>query len=63
MAYLMDRINEQLAKAGYDARTRQARDWLRLKVGELKPTPQKLMQDKLRQDELQFCWSYVFFLL
>ena len=61
MAYLMDRINEQLAKAGYDARTRQARDWLRLKVGELKPTPQKLMQDKLRQTNSSFVGHMYFF--
>lgn len=61
MAYLMDRINAQLAKAGYDTRSRQAKDWLRSKMGELKPTPQKLMQDKQRQTNSSFIGHMYFF--
>lgn len=61
MAYLMDRINAQLAKTGFEARTTQARQWLRSKVAELKPTPQKLMQDKERMTNSNFIGHMYFF--
>ena len=61
MAYLMDRINQQLATSGYTVRTRQARDWLRSKLPELKPTPQKLMQDKERMTSSNFIGHMYFF--
>ena len=61
MAYLMDRINQQLAKTGYNARSRQARDWLRSKVDELKVTPQKILQDKTRQTNSHFIGHMYFF--
>lgn len=61
MAYLMDRINDQLSKTGYQARTTQARNWLRSKVTELKPTPQKLMQDRERMTSSNFIGHMYFF--
>ena len=61
MAYLMDRINQQLSKTGYQARSRQARDWLRTKLPDLKPTPQKLMQDRERKTSSHFIGHMYFF--
>ncbi len=57
----MDRINAQLFKTGFEARTTQARRWLRSKVTELKPTPQKLMQDKERMTNSNFIGHMYFF--
>jgi hypothetical protein len=48
MAYLLNRINEQLAKAGLQPRTNQARAWLQSKIRELKPSRQSLLNDKGR---------------
>lgn len=48
MAYLIDRINQQLSKEGYLPRTRQARDWLRKKVSSLNPSPRTLLKDMER---------------
>jgi len=48
MAYLLKRINEQLAKAGLQPRTNQARAWLRAKINNLKPSRQALLSDKGR---------------
>ena len=48
MAYLLNRINEQLAKAGLQPRTNQARAWLRAKINNLKPSRQALLNDKGR---------------
>ena len=48
MAYLLQRINEQLAKAGLQPRTNQARAWLRAKINNLKPSRQALLSDKGR---------------
>jgi hypothetical protein len=56
MAYLMDRINQQLAKTGYQARSRQARNWLRSKIPDLNPTARKLMT---RADERMTLTSIV----
>jgi len=48
MAYLLNRINEQLAKAGLQPRTNQARAWLQSKINDLKPSRQALLNDKGR---------------
>ena len=61
MAYLIDRISEQLSKTGYTARSNKARDWLRSKIGELKPTPATLMRDKERLRNTQFIGGMFFF--
>jgi hypothetical protein len=45
---LLQRITESLAKEGLKPRTNAARDWLRSKVKELKPSPQRLMNDRQR---------------
>ena len=45
---LLQRITESLAKEGIKPRTNAARDWLRSKVKELKPSPQRLMNDRER---------------
>lgn len=48
MAYLIERIKEQLAKSGYKPRTTASRDWLMAKISELKPTRQSVLNDKER---------------
>jgi len=48
MAYLIERIKQQLAKSGAEPRTTTARDWLRSKIKDLKPTRQALLNDKER---------------
>ena len=48
MAYLIDRIKQSLAKEGLTPRTVKARDWLRAKVSELRPTKTTLMRDRER---------------
>ena len=48
MAYLIERIKQQLAKSGAEPRTTAARDWLRSKIKDLKPTRQALLNDKER---------------
>ena len=61
MAYLLDRINEQLRKTGYAPRSLQARDWLRSKVNSLKPTSQNLMADRKRMVDSTFIGNMYFF--
>jgi len=48
MAYLLDRIKSSLAKEGLNARTNQARAWLRAKIPALKPSRQALFADRQR---------------
>jgi hypothetical protein len=48
MAYLIDKINESLRKEGLQPRTNKAREWLRSKVGSLRPTPANIMRDRER---------------
>lgn len=45
---LLQRITESLAKEGLRPRTNASRDWLRSKVKELKPSPQRMMNDRER---------------
>jgi hypothetical protein len=61
MAYLLDRINEQLRKTGYAPRSLQARDWLRSKVNSLRPTSQSLMADRKRMVDSTFIGNMYFF--
>ena len=49
MAYLLDRINQQLKKQGITPRSKQARAWLQAKVKELSPSRQTLFKDTSRQ--------------
>ena len=48
MAYLLDRITQSLQKEGLTPGTNKAREWLRSKVSDLKPSKQALMNDRLR---------------
>lgn len=61
MAYLMDRINQQLSKTGYQARSKQARDWLRSKLPDLNPTSRKLMSDNTRKTDTNLIGHMYFF--
>ena len=46
MAYLIDRINQQLAKEGIRPRTDAARAWLRQEVANLNPSRSAMMRDR-----------------
>jgi len=46
MAYLIDRINQQLAKEGIKPRTDAARTWLRQEVANLNPSRSAMMRDR-----------------
>ncbi len=61
MAYLLDRIKESLAKEGYTPRSSAARQWLKTKVGELRPTPAALMRDRERLKDKSFIGKMYFF--
>ena len=61
MAYLLQRINEQLAKAGLQPRTNQARAWLRAKINDLKPSRQSILRDKARSRDSTIIGRMYFF--
>ncbi len=61
MAYLLDRIKSSLASQGFNPRSSAARQWLRAKVNELKPTPSSLMRDKERLRDKSFIGKMYFF--
>jgi len=61
MAYLLDRIKESLAKEGYTLRSSAARQWLKAKVGELRPTPAALMKDRERLKDKSIIGKMYFF--
>jgi hypothetical protein len=61
MAYLLNRINEQLAKAWLQPRTNQARAWLRAKIDDLKPSRQALLRDKGRTRDSTIIGRMYFF--
>lgn len=46
MAYLLERITQQLEKEGLEPRTNAARDWLKAKVKNLSPQRTALMKDR-----------------
>jgi hypothetical protein len=61
MAYLLDRINAQLAKTGYKARSQQARTWLQSKIGDLRATPHKLAKSRERSATKSLVGKLYFF--
>ena len=61
MAYLLDRIKLSLAKEGLTPRTFKARNWLKAKVGDLRPTPAALMKDRERLKDKSFIGKMYFF--
>jgi hypothetical protein len=62
MAYLIDRIQASLAKEGLKPRTNAARDWLKKKVNDLRPSPASIMRDKERLREKSFIGRMYFYL-
>lgn len=48
MAYLMDRIKQELAKEGYQPRSVKSRSWLQNKVKNLRANSTSLMKDRER---------------
>jgi hypothetical protein len=62
MAYLIDRIQASLAKEGLKPRTNAARDWLKKKVNDLRPSPASIMRDKERLREKSFVGRMYFYL-
>ena len=58
---LIDRIKESLAKQGFEKRSREARNWLKAKIGALKPTKGDLMRDKQRLRERSFIGRMYFY--
>jgi hypothetical protein len=61
MAYLINRIQESLAKEGLTPRTNKARDWLRAKIKNLNPTRQALMADRMRMKDKSLIGRMYFF--
>ena len=61
MAYLIQRIKEELDKSGFKSRTNDARDWLQSKVASLSPNRAALMQDGNSKDKSIIGRMYFFF--
>jgi hypothetical protein len=61
MAYLLDRIQESLAKEGLTPRTDKARAWLRAKIKDLSPTRQAIMADRMRLKDKSIIGRMYFF--
>jgi hypothetical protein len=61
MAYLIDRINEQLSKSGLEPRSTAARRWLTQKIKSLSVTRQALLRDKERLRNSSFIGRMYFY--
>lgn len=61
MAYLIDRIKQSLAKEGLTPRTNKARDWLRAKIKDLRPSRQALLADRNRLRDKSIIGRMYFF--
>jgi hypothetical protein len=61
MAYLLDRIQESLAKEGLKPRTNKAREWLRAKIKDLNPSRQALLADRMRLKDKSIIGRMYFF--
>jgi len=61
MAYLIQRIKEQLEKTGFESRTTDARDWLLSKVASLNANRAALMQDGNLKDKSMIGRMYFYF--
>jgi hypothetical protein len=61
MAYLINRIQESLAKEGLKPRTNKARDWLRAKIKDLNPSRQALLADRMRMKDKSIIGRMYFF--
>ena len=61
MAYLIQRIQQSLAREGLKPRTSLARQWLQAKVRDLKPTAASLMRDRNRLSDRSIIGKMYFF--
>ena len=63
MAYLLERITQQLEKEGLEPRTNAAREWLKSKVKNLSPRRTALMKDrdKLKNRSMLGCMYFYFY--
>lgn len=61
MAYLIDRLKESLGAEGFKPRSQLARDWLKKKIQELKPSRQALMRDRERLRNTTFIGKMYFY--
>jgi hypothetical protein len=61
MAYLLDRINEQLTSKGLEPRSTASRRWLQQKIQNLTVTRQALLQDKERLRNTTFIGRMYFY--
>ena len=63
MAYLLDRINQQLSEEGLEPRTNAAREWLKAKVKNLSPQRTALMKDrdKIKNRSMLGCMYFYFY--
>ena len=61
MPYLIDRIKESLAEDGLEPRTNLARNWLKQKISNLKPTAQSLLADRKRLKNRSFVGRMYFY--
>ena len=61
MAYLIQRIKEELDATGFEPRTSDARDWLKAKVSSLSPNRAALMQDGNSKDKSMIGRMYFYF--
>jgi hypothetical protein len=61
MAYLIDRIQESLAKEGITPRTQKARTWLSRKISSLNASSRNLMQDRKRLKDDSIIGKMYFF--
>lgn len=61
MAYLIERIKEQLKAEGLSPRTASAREWLQAKVGSLNANHTALMQDRAKLKDKSIIGRMFFF--
>lgn len=61
MAYLINRIQESLAKEGFTPRTQKARTWLQRKIANLNATSTTLMRDRERLRDKSIIGKMYFF--
>ena len=63
MAYLLERITQQLSEEGLEPRTNAAREWLKAKVKNLSPQRTTLMKDrdKIKNRSMLGCMYFYFY--
>ena len=61
MAYLIDRLEQELGTTNYEPGSRRSRTWLHKKIKDLKPTAQTVMADRERLKNSAFIGGMYFF--